>query len=504
MRFSLRFVSQTSACFELENDLAYYAPEEFDVILNGKPLGKKFNTNVFSLFTLAPGAQYTVSTTLGGFSLEFSTVTETACLNVKDFAAIQTALDACPPGGRVYVPEGVYTTGPLLFGSDITLELAKGAVVRASTNPNDFPIWPGEVPSGPDGAVLQVSTWEGNPQSCYQSVLSAFYKHDIRIIGEGVLDGDAQNSDWWVDVKNMKIFRPRMLFVNKCERVYMHGVTVRNSPSWNLHPFFSRDIGFYNIAVEAPKDSPNTDGCDPESCDRVEVIGVRFSVGDDAVALKSGKVYMGAKYQTPATNHTIRNCLMEYAHGGVVLGSEIAGGVRDLDVRQCFFDHTDRGLRIKTRRGRGENCVIDGVVFDNIKMKNVLTPLVINMYYHCDPDGKTEYVWSREAAPVDERTPRLGLFHFKNIECRDCEYAAGYFDGLPEQPIGGVIIENVSFTVNPNAGEGYPAMMTKIDLHSKRGLIFRNVKSVTLKNVSLAGHEGETVTLENVGSFTEE
>jgi polygalacturonase len=189
---------------------------------------------------------------------------------------------------------------------------------------------------------------------------------------------------------------------------------------------------------------------------------------------------------------------MERAHGGVVLGSEIGGGVRDLQVRQCVFDSTDRGLRVKTRRGRGEDCVVDGVTFENIKMKNVLTPLVINMYYDRDPDGVCEYVWSREKAPVDERTPYLGSFLFKDIICEDCEYAAAYFDGLPERPIGGVTLENVRFTVNPDAGEGRPAMMTHIEKHSKRGLVFRNVKHVSLKNVELKGAEGEPVTLENV------
>jgi len=137
-------------------------------------------------------------------------------------------------------------------------------------------------------------------------------------------------------------------------------------------------------------------------------------------------------------------------------------------------------------------------------MKNVLTPLVINMYYDCDPDGVCEYVWSREKAPIDERTPYLGKFHFKNLTCENCEYAAGYFDGLPEKPIDEIIIENVSFTVNPNAGEGYPAMMTHIDKHSKCGLIFRNINHVILKNVSLTGQDNEPITLENVERFTEE
>jgi polygalacturonase len=500
MKFSLRFVSSTSACFELENTAPYHAPKSFTVTLNGNPVGGSFSTNVFSLFNLTPGTAYTVGTDLGDFTLEFQTKDESACLLATDFDTIQTALDACPRHGRVFVPAGTYHTGPLLFHSHVTLELQKGATLLAETDPAKFPVWPGEVPCGPNGEVLQVSTWEGDPRRCYQSILSANHKRDINIIGEGVVDGDAQNSGWWIDVKNMEIGRPRLLFLNDCENVALHGVTVRNSPSWTLHPFFSKGIGFYNIAVEAPADSPNTDGCDPESCDGVEILGVRFSVGDDAVALKSGKIYMGAKYKTPCRNVTVRNCLMEYAHGGVTLGSEMAGGIRDINIRQCLFEHTDRGLRVKTRRGRGKDCVVDGVTFTYFLMRNVLTPLVVNMYYNCDPDGKTEYVWSRDSLPVDERTPVMGSFHFKDITCTDCEYAAGYFDGLPEQPIGEVTLENVSFTVKPDAGSGFPAMMTLIKPHSKRGLIFKNVSRVSLKNVTLTGADGESVTLENVGS----
>ena len=94
-------------------------------------------------------------------------------------------------------------------------------------------------------------------------------------------------------MKTRKIARPRLVFFNHCEDITFHGITGRNSASWNFHPFFSKRVHFYNTAVEAPKDSPNTDGTDPESCDDVAYIGMRFSVGDDAIAIKAGKVYMG-------------------------------------------------------------------------------------------------------------------------------------------------------------------------------------------------------------------
>jgi polygalacturonase len=179
----------------------------------------------------------------------------------------------------------------------------------------------------------------------------------------------------------------------------------------------------------------------------------------------------------------------------------MSGGVKDIDVRQCLFEHTDRGLRIKTRRGRGKDAVIDNVKFENIRMKNVLVPLVINMFYFCDPDGKTEYVWSKEKLPVDERTPRLGRFHFRDIVCTDSEWAAGFFYGLPEQPIEEIVLENVAFRMKSGAGSGTPAMMTDAKALSKAGLHFTNVKTVRLLNVTLTGADGDGVVPENVGEI---
>lgn len=513
MGFHTVFVSSTSACFELENQAPYYAPDAFDVSCNGVPALTGVAKNVFSLFNLRPDTDYTVA--IGGDTVQLHTASESACINVLDFGAkgdgrqddtlaIQTAILACPENGRVFVPAGTYHILPLTFKSHMTFELSQGATLLAETVESRYPIWPGEIDDVVTGEKVQISSFEGTPMPCYQSILNAHHAKDVTIIGQGIVDGNAQNSTWWLDHRNRTIGRPQLMFFNQCTDVNFHGITGRNSPSWNIHPFFSKNLGFYDMAVEAPKDSPNTDGTDPESCDNVEYVGVRFSVGDDAIAIKAGKMYMGMKYQTPATRHTIRNCLMEYAHGGVVLGSEMSGGIKDLTVSQCLFTHTDRGLRIKTRRGRGKYAVIDGVTFENIRMENVLTPLVINMFYFCDPDGKTEYVWSKEKLPVDDGTPYLGSFTFKDVTCIDCEWAAGYFYGLPEQPVGSVRLENVSFDFKKDASSGHPAMMSYIDECSKLGLYFNNVKSVSLHNVTMSGQDGERVMLHNVDAFDED
>lgn len=512
MKFHLLYVSSVSACFELENTSPYYAPEAFDVLLNGAPALTGVRTNVFSLFELRPGTEYCVA--LGDEQLCFATLPESGCVSVRDFGAagdgvtndttaIQSAINACPENGRVTVPAGTYYVGPLVLKSRMTLELQKDAVLLGDTCEEHYPILPGEIHDAATGEAIQVSSWEGNPFPCRQSFLSAHFCRDIAIVGQGVIDGNAVNSTWWENVKKRPLGRPKLVFLNQCENVRFHGILGRNSACWNFHPFFSKNVHFYNIAVEAPKDSPNTDGTDPESCDDVKYIGVRFSVGDDAIAIKSGKVYMGMKYQTPATRHVVRNCLMEYAHGAMVLGSEMSGGIRELTVSQCYFKHTDRGLRIKTRRGRGKYAVIDGVEFSNIRMDNVMAPLVMNMYYFCDPDGHEELVWSKEPHPVDDTTPYLGSFLFRDMTCTDCEWAAGYFYGLTEQPIGSVSIENVSFTFKEDASSGRPAMMDYIGETCKCGLYFNCVRKVSLKNVTMQGQQGERLITIQVDEVTE-
>ncbi|MGM9548334.1 MAG: glycoside hydrolase family 28 protein [Faecousia sp.] len=513
MKFHVLYVSSVSACLELENTSPYYAENAFDVTVNGAPALKGVRTNVFSLFDLCPGTEYQIG--VGETQLTVTTKTETACLDVRDFGAkgdgvtddtqaIQSAINVCPMGGRVTVGAGTYAVRPLVLKSHMTLELKEGACLLADTCEEHYPILPGELKDAATGEAIQVSTWEGNPFTCRQSFIGAWHAEDITVVGRGVIDGNAPNSTWWNNVKTRKIGRPRLVFLNQCRDVAFHGITGRNSASWNFHPFFSKHIRFYDIAVEAPKDSPNTDGTDPESCDDVHYIGVRFSVGDDAIAIKSGKMYMGMKYQTPATNHLVRNCLMEYAHGAMVLGSEMSGGVKDLTVSQCYFKHTDRGLRIKTRRGRGKYAVIDGVEFSNIKMENVMAPLVMNMYYFCDPDGHEEIVWSKEPHPVDDTTPYLGSFYFHDMQCTDCEWAAGYFYGLTEQPIGSVSIENVNFTFKQDASSGRPAMMDYIENECKRGLYFNCVKKVSLKNVTMSGQDGQRLITVNVDEVTDE
>ncbi len=510
--FKQIFVSASSACFEFVNKNPYYTPEKYRVSVNGVEEKTDRDTNVFSLFDLSPASHYRV--TACGCTVEFDTLSESACVDVKSLGAkgdgvsddtffVQFAIDTCPAGGRVVIPGGTYLVRPIKLKSDITLDLKRGAVLLGDTVEEHYPVVPAR--AFIDGKEEVLASWEGDPYDCRQALVSAYRAKNVKIVGEGKIDGNAVNSTWWQTPKGRKIARPRLVFLNKCENVVFHGITGANSASWNFHPFFSKNLKFYDIKIKCPANAPNTDGLDPESCDGVEIAGCQFSVGDDCCAIKSGKLYMGKTYKTPATNHVLRNNLFCDGHGAIVLGSEMSGGVKDLTVSQCVFSHTDRGLRIKTRRGRGKDAVIDGVTFENIKMDNVITPLVINMYYFCDPDGKTEYVWSRDPkTPVDDGTPYLGKFLFRDIECNDCECMAGYFDGLAEQPIKEVTIENVSFKFKKDAKPHLPAMLTGVREYCKEGIYADNVEKLVLKNVTFEGVKGDKVIKNKIGELVEE
>ncbi len=507
------FTTSRSVTVELAGCGKYETEGAYEVYLNGEQITCE-NTAVKSIYGLLPNTDYEIAVikadkTKAG-KAAFKTKEESYTFNVKDFGAlgdgesddthqIQSAIYACPKGGRVLVPAGCYRIIGLFLKSGVSIELAKGAVLKAIPERAGHGIFPGILPSQDGTSEYDLGTWEGNPLPMFSGIICGIDVEDVCIYGEGEIDGAATKENWWNNPKVMNMaYRPRLFFVKDSKKVYLQGVTLRNSPSWTIHPFFSQDLGFYNIKVRNPFDSPNTDGLDPESCRNIEIAGVSFSLGDDCIAVKAGKIYMGRKFKKPSESIRVHNCLMENGHGAVTIGSEMAGGVKNLTVEDCIFFDTDRGLRIKTRRGRGRDAVLDRIIFRNIKMDHVMTPFVVNSFYFCDPDGKTEYVQSRELYPVDERTPLIKRLEFEDIDATNCHVAAAYIEGLPEAKIEELIMRhiNVSYAVNPKCD--VPAMSNGVEKCSKKGIFIRNVKRVFLDHVEVTGNEGETTVIENV------
>lgn len=506
-----------NAVVEIADGGRYFTRKPYRVLVNGKEALVTEKT-ITSLYGLKPDEAYHVEILDGEEKVgeaAFKTDCEFVTLDVTRFGAkgdgvqddthfIQAAVLACPEKGRVLIPAGTYRITSLFLKSHIRLELAKGAELKAFAEKNKFPVFPGMIESYDENDQYNLGSWEGNPLPMYTGIICGVGVEDVVIYGEGTINGNASKEDWWKNAKGYKdVFRPRLFFINGCKNVTLQGVTCCNSPAWTLHPYFSNDLRFIDLNIKNPSDSPNTDGLDPESCKNVEILGVRFSLGDDCIAVKSGKIYMGKKYKTPSENIHIRQCLMEDGHGAVTLGSEMAGGIINLTVEDCIFRHTDRGLRIKTRRGRGKDAVLSNIVFRNLDLDHVMTPLVVNSFYFCDPDGRTPYVQSREVYPVDDRTPSIKRMVFENMKCTNCHVAAAFFDGLPEQKIEEIVMRNVSVSYAENPRCDVPAMSEGVPKSSRRGLFARNVAKLTLENVVIEGQDGEAYEFIGVDELVE-
>ena len=514
----LKLVTKTgrSIVVELTESGKFYAQKQYEIYVNDAKFMDSDKV-ITSLYNLKPDTEYVIKAVYEGKEIDAITVRtdrEFITLNVKDFGAygdgvhddtnaIQCAIMSSPKDSRILVPAGIFKISSIFLKSDITIELAKDAVLSAFTQRDKFPILPGVIESYDEKDEYNLGTWEGNPLDMFSAIITGINVENVVITGEGIIDGCTSFENWWKDPKIRNIaWRPRLFFINHCKNITLHGITVQNSPSWTLHPYFSQDLKFIDIKILNPANSHNTDGLDPESCTNVLVLGVYISVGDDCIAIKSGKIFMGKKHKVPTSNMIVRQCCMRDGHGAVTVGSEIAAGVKNVHIIDCVFLNTDRGLRVKTRRGRGKDSVLDDISFENIDMDNVMTPFVVNSFYFCDPDGKTDYVASKEPLPVDDRTPSIDRLTFKNIEATNCHVAGAYIYGLPEQKIKKVTFENIHISYSENAQPGTAAMMLGCEESCKKGIVVNNIEELVLKNVNITGCIGEEIIAGNVNKIT--
>ncbi len=487
----------------------------FSATLNGKEITLGNTVNFIS--SLSPDTEYVLRTVCGNDETEavFRTEKEFVTLDVRKFGAkgdgvnddtvfIQAAIMACPQNSRVLVTKGKYKVTSLFMKSGVNLEIAGDAEIIADKERFNHPIFEGMIQSYDEQSEYNLGTWEGNPLKMFAGIITCLDAENVTIYGEGTVNGNATHEDWWYNEKVMVgAFRPRLLFISRSKNVSVMGLTFKDSPSWTIHPYFSENVDLTALKINNPQNSPNTDGIDVESCKNVKIEGVHFTLGDDCIALKSGKIYMARKYGVPSENIHIRRCIMENGHGAVTIGSEMSAGVKNVLVEDCVFNNTDRGLRIKTRRGRGDTAIIDNVTFRNITMNGVKTPFVANCFYFCDPDGRTSYVQDRNPLPVDERTPHIKKLCFEDINCRNCHYAAAFFMGLPERKISEIVMKNVNISFAENPEKGYAAMLCNIDEMSGRGIIAENVEKLILDNVNIENCKSEKIETNNVDEIKE-
>ncbi|MGC9364059.1 MAG: glycoside hydrolase family 28 protein [Fidelibacterota bacterium] len=401
----------------------------------------------------------------------------------KNTEAIKRAIDATAAagGGTVHFPAGTYLTGPIHLKSNVTIHVDAGAVLKFSKDFDDY-------------LPMVISRWEGTTGMNFSPLFYGYQLENVTIEGRGLLDG--QGEVWWEFYGNLRkeykeygevrthsrwqemhreankntlqpdtwmwdnnnFLRPPFIQFYDCKNVQIKDVTIINSPFWTVNPELCDNVTITGITIKNPADSYNTDGINPGSCTNVHISNCHISVGDDCITLKSGRDEDGHRIGRPAENITITNCTMLNGHGGVVIGSEMSADVRKVTISNCIFDGTDRGIRIKSMRGRGG--IVEEIRVSNIVMKNIqLEAIKMNMEYQ-----KTE------PEPVSERTPRFRNIHISNVTASQTRQAANLL-GLDEMSI-----QDVTFT--------------NINMDARRGFEFRNVDDIEFHHVTINAETG--------------
>lgn len=377
-------------------------------------------------------------------------------------------------GGVLMVPAGEYFTGSIRLYDNMTLNIESGAFLRFHQCEDAFPLIPLE--------------FEGNAGLMHQACIYAEGAKNVTVTGYGTVDG--QGSYWWKQIRDKTgpaYPRPYLVCFADCEHVVLENVTLLNSPCWTVHPLRSQHVTIRGLNIKNPADSPNTDGIDPDACQDVRISDCTIDVGDDCIAIKSGTEK--TLNRRPSERIVITNCHFLHGHGGVVLGSEMSGDVRNVVVSSCVFYETDRGIRLKTRRGRGGT--VEGIQLTNLVMEKVMCPFVFNMYYFCGADGKMKHVWDKAPYPINEGTPCLRDVAISGVRAHKCTACAGFFYGLAEMPVEGVTMQDVVVEMDPWGSSGHPAMMDGCpDMHCA-GFFLRNAVGVDLRDVKVRGVEGD-------------
>ncbi len=424
--------------------------------------------------------------------------------NIKDFGAVgdgvtlntdafAKAVDAVSSGGGgiLEVPAGIWLTGPITLKSGVNLHLARNAVVVFSPDLSLYPVVD--------------SNFEGLDMRRCLAPINADGARDISITGEGVFDGSggewralkkskAPSAVWkdrvasggvlsedgktWfpdegfaraqatagnfnspdpsLDEQEIKRFlRPELVLLKNCENVLLEGCTFENSPAWNIHLLWSRNIEIKGITVRNPSWSQNGDGIDIDACEDVRLHDSSFDVGDDAICIKSGKDEDGRRHARACTNLLIENCTVYAGHGGFVVGSEMSGGVSGVTVRGCTFIGTDVGLRFKSTRGRGG--VVKDIVIEDIFMKDIINEAVTFDLFYGGKSTSDGYITDDTPAEADETTPEFRDIHIRNVLCSGAGRAV-YINGLPEMPVRNVSMKDCSFV---NVGSGMQTNYTE-------------------------------------------
>ncbi|WP_121811215.1 glycoside hydrolase family 28 protein [Mucilaginibacter kameinonensis] len=403
--------------------------------------------------------------------------------------SINKTIAACSAkgGGVVLIPQGLWLTGPLVMKSNVNLHVSRAALLQFTDDKTQYKLVEGN--------------YEGHAAVRNESPISGTDLTNIAITGEGVIDGHGEvwraigkdrltEAEWnklvasggvvsehgkaWYPsqsyVNGLKtpgagvigngktikdneafkdFFRPNMLVLTNCKKVLLQGVTLQNSPAWDIHTLLCEDLSVQNVKVRNPWNAQNGDGIDVESCRNVLIEGSTFDAGDDGICIKSGRDEEGRKRGKPTENVIVRDNVVYRSHGGFVIGSEMSGGARNIFVSNCTFIGSDIGLRFKTTRGRGG--VVENIFIKDIAMKDIVHEAILfDMYYGGKSPGEDGDVNDQAVVPVTEATPSFRKFYVNNVACNGAEKAL-MIRGLPEMGIKDIHIENSTFKTTKGA-----------------------------------------------------
>ena len=380
-----------------------------------------------------------------------------------DTAAIQKALDDCGKagGGVVLFRKGTYLSQPITIHSKTTMQLDEGATLKATDDPKDY--LPPRV------------AWEdilgGTSKGPLTHFLSGKNLKDVTITGKGTIDGSGAR--WWEPAEEARrkapgytLPRPNLIVITRCKNLKVTDVTLKNSPKFHLVPTDCEDVLIENVTILAPEHAANTDAIDPTASRHVTITKCLIDVGDDNVAIKAGKKMADREFA--CEDLTITDCVFKHGHG-LSIGSETAGGVRNLTVKRCSFEGTENGIRIKSPRGKGGK--VENLAYEDITMKDVDKAITITCYYPKIPTTDT-------AQPVTAETPGFRNITIRNLTATSTT-AAGVIVGLPESLVSNVVLENVKISA------------------AATGLSIRNAKGVQMKNVEVTAKEGPPFIVED-------
>ncbi len=373
--------------------------------------------------------------------------------------AIRSAIDAAAQagGGRVVIPLGVTMTGAVHLKSNVHLYLPKEATLRFLPDPKLYP--------------LVLTRFEGLECMNYSPFVYAYNAENLAITGGGTLDGQANCDHWWpwsgksgcgpagpnqrkaraalLDMAEKGVpvekrvfgdggyLRPMFVQPYRSANVLIEGITIANSPMYEMHPVLCRNVTVRDVTVSSH--GPNNDGCDPESSADVLIEGCVFDTGDDCIAIKCGRNADGRRLHAPSENIVIQNCTMKDGHGGVTLGSECTGGIRNVYAQDCRMDspHLDRVLRFKDNAMRGG--VIENIYMRNIEAGQVAGPAIdVDLNYEEGPNGPYP--------------PLVRNVLVENLTLHQCRKALS-LRGYPNAPLRDFVLRHCTFehAAEPNA-----------------------------------------------------